>query len=153
MKKWIFFISLIFICVIYFSFFHSKSNPINLKTIIVKKQTIIETATAIGDIEPRQTSTVKSQVAGIVSKIFHHEGDFIKKGDKLITINPAPPPTTIATDQNKVNQVRINLENAGAILKIYLYLLVNHIIGPNYSELLSAKTYQVDKAQLKFDTQ
>ena len=124
MKKWIIIIVLMLMGVGYWLMHSHHKSQTPLKTMVVKTNTITETATAVGDIEPQQTSTIKSQVAGIVSHLFHHEGDYVHRGDKLITIKPAPTPTTIATDENKINQDKINLQNAVSTLQNYQNLLI-----------------------------
>src|ERR1035437_6851329 len=44
----------------------------------------------IGNIEAYSTITVKAQVGGQLTDVFFKEGDFVKKGEKLFTIDPRP---------------------------------------------------------------
>jgi multidrug efflux system membrane fusion protein len=45
---------------------------------------------AIGNVEPYETVSVRSQVTGTVTEVLFREGDFVKKGDHLFTIDPRP---------------------------------------------------------------
>ena len=135
-----------------FFIFHKPKQPLATKT--VKYNNITETATAVGNIEPIQTSTVKSQVAGIVTTIFHNNGDLVKKGEKLLVIDPYPPPTTLATNLYNVNQDQITLNNDLTTYKNYLYLKKERIIPSNYDQLITAKkAVKLDRVKLTYDNQ
>ncbi len=58
----------------------------------------------IGNVEAFSTVSVKSRVTGPIEKIHFREGDFIKKGDKLASIDPAP--YTSAVNQAEANLAR-----------------------------------------------
>src|SRR4051812_5180007 len=40
---------------------------------------------AIGNVEPYETVSVRSQITGTVTEVLFREGDFVKKGDHLFT--------------------------------------------------------------------
>lgn len=44
----------------------------------------------IGNVEAYSTIAVKAQVPGQLTKVYFHEGDYVKKGDLLFTIDPRP---------------------------------------------------------------
>ena len=44
----------------------------------------------IGNVEAYSTITVKAQVGGQLTDVFFHEGDYVKKGDLLFTIDQRP---------------------------------------------------------------
>jgi multidrug efflux system membrane fusion protein len=58
----------------------------------------------IGNIEAYSTISVRSQVTGTLDGVFFHEGDFVKKGDHLFTIDPRP--FQAALDMAQANLVR-----------------------------------------------
>jgi multidrug efflux system membrane fusion protein len=45
---------------------------------------------AIGNVEAYSTISVKAQVGGQLTRVYFREGDFVKKGDPLFTIDPRP---------------------------------------------------------------
>jgi membrane fusion protein, multidrug efflux system len=63
----------------------------------------------VGNVEAYLTVTAKSQVSGEITQAFFHEGDFVKKGDQLFTIDSR-------TYQAQLNQAQANLIKDGATL-------------------------------------
>jgi multidrug efflux system membrane fusion protein len=59
---------------------------------------------AIGNVEAYESVSVRSQVTGIVTEVMFREGDFVKKGDHLFTIDPRPYQAML--EQAKANLVR-----------------------------------------------
>src|SRR5262245_23441354 len=43
----------------------------------------------IGNVEAYSTVVVKAQVTGLLEKVDFHEGDFVRKGDELFSIDPS----------------------------------------------------------------
>ena len=65
---------------------------------------------AIGTVTPVYTSSITSQVNGIVTDVHFKEGQEVKKGDLLFTIDPRPT-------QAALDQARANLERDAAQLE------------------------------------
>ncbi len=63
----------------------------------------------IGNVEAYTTVVVKPRITGPIDKVHFREGDFVRKGDKLFTIDPAP-------FQSQVNQAEANLARDRAML-------------------------------------
>jgi multidrug efflux system membrane fusion protein len=63
----------------------------------------------VGNIEAYSTISVKAQVGGEITKVFFKEGDYVKKGDPLFTIDPRPLEAVLA-------QVKANLAKDEALL-------------------------------------
>jgi membrane fusion protein, multidrug efflux system len=70
----------------------------------------------VGNVEPYLTVAVKSQLTGEITQVFFHEGDFVKKGDQLLTIDSrtyegqvTQLQATLARDQAVLAQVESNL--------------------------------------------
>jgi membrane fusion protein, multidrug efflux system len=64
---------------------------------------------AIGNVEAFETVSIRSQVTGTVTEVLFHEGDFVKKGDHLFTIDPRPY-------QAQLEQAKANLTRDEALL-------------------------------------
>jgi multidrug efflux system membrane fusion protein len=71
---------------------------------------------AVGNVEPYISISVRSQVAGQLQQAFFHEGDVVKKGDKLFMIDPRPlqsalqqAEANLARDRALVNQAQAQL--------------------------------------------
>ena len=67
---------------------------------------------AIGNVTPCSTVTIRSQITGKLQEVHFKEGQTVKKGDLLFTIDPRP--LQVALDQAKANLARdaAQLENA-----------------------------------------
>ncbi len=63
----------------------------------------------IGNVDAYATVTVKAQVTGQLIKSFFNEGDFVKKGDPLFTIDPS-------SFEANVQQIEANLARDQAVL-------------------------------------
>ena len=66
---------------------------------------------AVGNVEAYTTISVKSQVTGELQRAFFREGDVVKKGDRLFTIDPRPleaslkqAEATLVRDEALLNQ-------------------------------------------------
>lgn len=70
----------------------------------------------IGNVEAYETISVKSQIGGVLDNVAIKEGDYVKKGDLLFTIDPRPleaqvkqAEANIAHDRAALNQAAANL--------------------------------------------
>jgi membrane fusion protein, multidrug efflux system len=71
---------------------------------------------AVGNVEAYSTISVKSQVTGELQQAFFREGDVVKKGDRLFTIDPRPlqaslkqAEATLVRDQALVTQAEAQI--------------------------------------------
>lgn len=64
----------------------------------------------IGNVEAYSTITVKSQVGGQLTKVYFQEGDLVRKGDRLFSIDQRP---YLA----QISQIEANIERDKAVLK------------------------------------
>ncbi len=106
----------------------------------------------IGNVEAYSTISVKAQVGGELTKVFFHEGDYVKKGDPLFTIDPRPfenalnqSLATVAKDEAVLGQAKANLARDSANLHYqesqadrYSELFKGGIISKDQSEQLRA---------------
>jgi multidrug efflux system membrane fusion protein len=62
----------------------------------VTQKTMPVVVTAVGNVEAISTISIRAQVAGEVQNIRFKEGDFVKKGQVLLTIDPRPYEAALA---------------------------------------------------------
>lgn len=80
-------------------YMYKNNEPAEVATeafVLAEKGTIVEKALAVGAIEPENEIEVKSKISGVVSRIYADAGDYVKKGDPLIEVNPNPTPLELA---------------------------------------------------------
>ena len=106
----------------------------------------------IGNVEAYSTISVKAQVTGQLTKVYFHEGDFVKKGDLLFTIDPRPleaalnqAEANLARDEAALGQAQANLardaaqaQYAEAQATRYEQLFKQRIISKDQAEQLRA---------------
>jgi HlyD family secretion protein len=78
----------------------------------VSKGNIRDVAVAIGTIEVKYETSVKSTFSGVIKKVFVEVGDVVKKGDPIFEISPTPTPFELASVRKEVEVAKIRLENA-----------------------------------------
>src|SRR5215813_6324537 len=81
-----------------------ESGPVPVVTAAVQQRDVPVEVAAIGNVEAYESVSVRSQVTGVVTEVMFHEGDFVKKGDHLFTVDPRPYEAML--EQAKANLVR-----------------------------------------------
>ena len=66
----------------------------------------------VGHVMPVSTVTVHSQIQGMISEIHFQEGQEVKQGDLLFTIDPRPEQAALAQTRANLARDRAQLENA-----------------------------------------
>jgi membrane fusion protein, multidrug efflux system len=66
----------------------------------------------IGHVTAYSTVTIHSQIQGMISKVHFQEGQEVKKGDPLFTIDPRPSQAALAVARANLMRDRAQLENA-----------------------------------------
>jgi membrane fusion protein, multidrug efflux system len=92
-------------------------GPVTLTTVTAEQGDIGSYLDAIGTVTPVYTTSITSQVNGIVTVVHYKEGQLIRKGDPLIDIDARPYEATLLQaqgtldrDENILGQARMDLE-------------------------------------------
>ena len=117
MKKYIWFavlglIAIVFIGTAVFLYNKSQEKPVTYTSDPVFKTTIVKKTVAVGKVIPRREVEIKSQVSGVVEKLYVVAGQSIKKGDIIAKITLAPNMVQLNMAESQLEQARINLQNA-----------------------------------------
>jgi len=139
MKKLIVFVIVALIIIGSIFILHHQKKPHQIATITVKKGTITEKAEAVGYIKPRHAITIKSEIAGTVAKIYHDEGDYVKKGAPLIKIKPTPSPTEYAQAEEELAETAATEKIASSDIHRYQTALKLGYITRHYTDYIAAK--------------
>jgi multidrug efflux system membrane fusion protein len=118
---------------------------------------------AIGTVTPVFTATITSQVNGIITEVHYREGQFVRKGDPLIEIDPRPYEATLAEaqgtlerDENVLAQAKMDLAryqqawSRNAIPKQTLDDQEKLVLQDEGSVKLDQGTVQYDQVQLGY---
>lgn len=97
---------------------------LQVETITVTEQTVPDEPEFIGRTEAFRPVEIRSQVSGIIKKVYFTEGRNVNKGDKLYLIDPTPfnaayqaAKATVAQQQARLIQVRQNLARVKPLLE------------------------------------
>ncbi|MCX7049324.1 MAG: efflux RND transporter periplasmic adaptor subunit [Candidatus Sumerlaeota bacterium] len=83
---------------------------------------------AVGTVEPFQTVQIKAQVSGQLMRVHFKEGQDVKKGDLLFTIDSAQYEATLHKEQANQAKDLIEAKNADAELKRYQELYEKAVV-------------------------
>jgi HlyD family secretion protein len=81
------------------------------RTVEVTRDSLVQKALAVGNIEPDVEIAVKSQISGVVRTLFVEEGAFVKTGEPLLEVAPNPTPIELADSKRQVELREIELVN------------------------------------------
>lgn len=96
----------------YFLYSKSKEPDVVFETDSIFTTTIIRKTVATGSIIPRREIEIKSQVSGVVDKIYVEAGEIARKGQLLSKIRIIPNSVALNNAQTQLRSARINYENS-----------------------------------------
>ena len=128
-KSALFFFFMVSIVVTVFFFACSKKSgpppkppvPVTAGTVIQK--TVPVQVRAIGNVETYSTISVKSQIDGQLIRVHFKEGQDVKKGDILFTIDPRPYEAALKQAEANLAKDSAQLENARVEVSRYVELV------------------------------
>jgi multidrug efflux system membrane fusion protein len=98
-----------------------EGGPVPVVVAMVSQRDVPINVDVIGNVEAYSTITVKAQVGGELTKVSFHEGDSVKKGDLLFTIDARPfeaqlaqAQANLARDTAALSQAQANLARDNA---------------------------------------
>jgi len=118
-----------------------KAAPVPVTTALVRKADFPVYLTGLGTVEPYNTVTVSSRVDGEITKVFFRQGQMVKEGDTLATIDPRPYQAALDQALAKKAADEATLKNATLNLARYKTL----------GEKEFASQQQVDTQQASVD--
>ncbi|SNX29399.1 membrane fusion protein, multidrug efflux system [Polynucleobacter meluiroseus] len=116
----------------------ARNRPVSVVTSPVQNGDITVIQTALGTVTPRNVVTVRTQVSGILSKLYFREGDLVKAGQLLAQVDPRPFEAALKQAQGTLDKDRALLNNAETDLKRYEVLLKQ--------DSISKQVYSTQKA-------
>jgi multidrug efflux system membrane fusion protein len=124
-----FFFFIVSIVVIFFLFACSKKSgpppklPVSVTAGTVIQKTVPVQVRAIGNVEAYSTIAVKSQIDGVLTRVHFREGQDVKKGDLLFTIDPRPYEAALRQAEANLAKDTAQLENARVEVSRYAELV------------------------------
>jgi HlyD family secretion protein len=122
-------IALVFVGTLVFLYRKSQQAPVVYQVDSPARMSIVKKTVATGKVIPRREIEVKSQVSGVVDKLYVVAGQPVKKGAIIARISLRPNMINVATAEAQLLQARINLQNQAADMQRYQRLLNEKIIS------------------------
>ena len=100
-----------------------QANAVAVSVATVASGDITVRIPALGTITPLATVTVKTQISGLLQKIFFTEGQLVKAGDPIALIDPRPYEAALAQQEGNLRRDQALLAEARLDLKRYEELI------------------------------
>lgn len=127
-----------------------KQRIAPVKTAMAVTRDIPLEINAIGEIEAYSSVKIKSQVGGPVVKVHFSEGQYVKKGDLLFTIDPRPFEVALKQAEATLARDKAQLENAVTDAERYETLVKKgYVAAAQYEQFRTAA--EALKATVKAD--
>ncbi len=127
--------------------------PVVVGKVILKSMPI--EVTAVGNVEAYSTVSIKAQVAGQLLAVHFKEGDFVRKGQLLLTIDPRPYEAALAQAKAALARDKATAVNNRLQAQRYTKLLAEGIVPASqvdtYTSLADASdaVLSADEAAIK----
>jgi HlyD family secretion protein len=122
-------IVVVFLGTLVFLYRKSNEQPVVFKVDSPAKMTIVKKTVATGKVIPRREIEVKSQVSGVVEKLYVVAGQPVKKGTVLARIALRPSMLNVSQAESQLQSARLNLKNQAADLERYRKLVADGVIS------------------------
>jgi membrane fusion protein, multidrug efflux system len=100
-----------------------KKPPVPVTAAAVIQKSVPVQISAIGNVEAYSTVSVKSQIGGELIRVHFREGQDVKKGDLLFTIDPRPYEAALRQAEANLAKDAAQLENAREEVRRYAELV------------------------------
>ncbi len=103
----------------------------------------------VGHVMPYSTVTIRPQVGGVISRVHFQEGQEVKKGDLLFTIDPRPMQAALAHDRAQLENAEIQFTREQKLFDQKLVSQDEYDTSKSARDTLAA-TVQTDELNLGF---
>jgi len=114
-----------------------EGGPVPVVTTKATQRDVPVDIDGIGNVEAYSTISVRAQITGQLTEVLFHEGDSVKKGDHLFTIDPRP-------FQAQLEQANANLKRDEALLNQAEAQLARDASNAEYMQLSAERNAQLN---------
>jgi len=98
---------------------HAMTGPVPVTIATAQKGSIGVYLGAIGTVTPIYTASITAQVTGVITAVHYREGQYVKKGDPLVDIDPRPYAAQLTEAQGLLDRDKNLLAEAEMDLERY----------------------------------
>lgn len=121
-----------------------KSSPIPISVAAVSRKSVPIEVRAIGNVEAYSTVSIKAQVTGELRRVYFTEGDEVKKGDLLFTIDSRPFEAALKEAEANLAKDLAMAEKANSDARRYDKLYKEEVVSKEQYEQFRANAESLD---------
>jgi HlyD family secretion protein len=88
---------------------HSQGDVVKVTTVVVGRQDLIATVSGTGQIKPKTYVNIGATAFGRITHLYVKEGDHVKAGTVLATLENVQPSSTVAAQQATITSTRTDV--------------------------------------------
>ena len=129
--------------------------PVPVTVVAAVEKTMPVQFEAVGTVEPYSTVSIRSQVTGAITKVHFQEGQDVKEGDLLFTVDPRPFEATLKQAEANLAKDRAVLANAREQARRYEELVKKQYVSQEQYDQIKTNadaveaTVDADKATVE----
>lgn len=120
--------------------------PVPVVVALAEQKSVPVELRSVGQVEASSTVTVRSQVAGVIARVHFRQGDEVRRGDLLFTLDQSPFEAALAKAEADREQARVAAEKAAADAARYARLLEAGFISRDEAETVRAQADSLEAA-------
>jgi len=120
--------------------------PLPVEVGVAGRQSVPLELDAFGQVEAAATVTVRSQVAGVIAAVHFREGEEVKRGDLLFTLDPTSFRAALAKAQADLQQNRVEAGNARRDAERYAQLLAAGFVSREEADAVQSRAESLEAA-------
>jgi HlyD family secretion protein len=125
------------------SVYARRSDAPEVQTAKVEKRNLLESkVTANGEVRPIQLINLTAEVAGRVTDVFVKEGDLVKKGQKIVRLDPTQQESSVSIQEAALRASQADVQNQNAAINV-----AENAINTARAALLTAQA-DLDRAKV-----
>lgn len=107
-------IILIAFLIMVFQIYHKKNIIITAKAAPIKYGNLISSVSAVGKVKPSEEKVVRAKLSGIIENVFVNEGDFVSRGQEVISLDTLTGTVSIKSPVGGKVILKPTITDAGA---------------------------------------
>lgn len=119
----------LFVWTFWFLYQNSQKKPVLFQTDTLFYSNIVQKSVSAGSIVPRKEVAIKSQVSGIVDKLFVEAGQYIEKGELIARIRIVPNMANLNNAETNVEKAKLQLTQSETEYNRYRKLFDDDLIA------------------------
>ena len=128
-----------------------RTDAPEIQTAKVEKRPLLESkVTANGEVRPILLVNMTAEVAGRVTDVFVKEGDFVKKGQKIVRLDPTQQESSVSLQEAALRASQADVQNQNASITV-AENAINTSTAALYSSQADLERASVDRSNAEIE--